>query len=93
MHENKEMKKLIFLLALASCTEAVPPVPPISEDTCNAARYTDLIGQDATALEKIMLLGKVRVIRPGQAVTMDFLQDRVNFVIDEGNDIASIRCG
>ena len=73
------MKRLLLLLALSGCTVAAPdqpPVPPITEDTCGAAQFADLIGQDATALERRLYLGQVRVIRPGDAVTMDFRPER-----------------
>lgn len=91
--KNELMKKLFPLLALAACTQAAPVVPQPPQDTCNAADFALLVGQDATALETVLLLGKVRVIRPGQAVTMDFRQERINFMIDEANRIEAIRCG
>lgn len=69
-----------------------PTMPSPAEDTCNAARYAGLIGQDATALERVLILSQVRVIRPGQAVTMDYRAERINFNVDEGNRITSIIC-
>ena len=87
------MKRMIALIALAGCTAAEPPLPPQIEDTCGAARFADLIGQDATALEKVLLLGPVRVIRPGDAMTMDFRPDRVNFKINAKETIQMIDCG
>lgn len=96
------MKKL-FLIAplvfLAACempqspaAPSGPIVPPAAEDTCNAAQYTALIGQDATALERVLLLGQVRVIRPGDAVTMDFRPERINFNVAADNRITTITC-
>ena len=87
------MKRLLILIALAGCTVAEPPLPPQLEDTCGATNFADLIGQDATALEKTLLLGPVRVIRPGDAVTMDFRPDRINFKIAENETIRTIDCG
>ena len=52
-----------------------------------------LIGQDATALERVLIMGKVRVLRPGQAMTMDYWPDRINFMIDGDNRIERITCG
>lgn len=96
------MKRFVFVssfLALAAC-EAPPvsapliaPIPPVAQDTCSAAQYAGLIGQDATALERILLIGQVRVIRPNQPVTADFRPDRINFDINAANQITSIRCG
>lgn len=85
------------ILMLSACAQipgpGLPPVAPIAEDTCNAAQYANLIGQDATALERVLLMGPVRVIRPGIGVTMDYSAARINFAIDESNQIARISCG
>ncbi len=83
-----------LLGTIAACTiPDSPPSPPMLEDTCNARQYGNLIGQDATTLEKVMLLGQVRVIRPGDAVTQDFRPERINFGIDTNNQISDISCG
>lgn len=94
------MKKVFSLLAVATtvaCTDlpppaAPPPVPAPTQDACNAAAYRDLIGQDGTALERVMLLGQVRIIRPGMAVTADYRPARINFDIGEDGRIRSIYC-
>ena len=87
------MKRLIPFLVLAACAAPEQPLPPQLEDTCGAARFADLIGQEATALERELLLGPVRVIRPGDAVTMDCLPERVNFNIDDEGTIMMVDCG
>ena len=91
------MKRALILVFLAACSQTQAPqpvpVPPAAQDSCNAAQFADLVGQDATALERVLLLCKVRVIRPGQPVTMDFLPDRINFMIDDANLIAQVTCG
>ncbi|HCP81400.1 MAG TPA: hypothetical protein DIT67_07335 [Octadecabacter sp.] len=93
--------KIMFAIApilfLAACEAVAPaptmdPLPTPTQDTCNASTYGHLIGQDATALERVMLLGQVRVIRPGQAVTMDFRPERINFNVGEDERITSIHC-
>ncbi len=86
---------IIGLLGLTACTvtEPIAPIPPTTEDTCNARQYANLIGQDATALEKVLILGQVRVIRPGDLVTQDFRPERINFGIDTTNRISDISCG
>lgn len=93
--------KLVFafapFFALAACgitpaTPTLPPVPDPAQDTCNAASFASLVGQDATALERVLLLGEVRIIRPGQAVTMDFRPSRINFNIGPDNRITAITC-
>ena len=87
------MKRIIALTLLAGCAAQELPLPPQLQDTCGAARFADLIGQDATALETTLLLGPVRVIRPGDAVTMDFQPARINFMIDDNETIRMIDCG
>ena len=84
------------MLWVTACSTA--PSPPVAiaqsvPDTCNATRYGDIIGQDATALEKVLLLGMVRVIRPGDLVTQDFRPDRINFRIGADNRINDVSCG
>ncbi|MFQ1699352.1 I78 family peptidase inhibitor [Loktanella agnita] len=88
------MKHLTLLILLAGCS-VVPEhaVPPPAEDTCNASAHADLIGQDAKALERRLILGPVRLVRPGDMVTMDFRPERINFEIGQDEIIASIRCG
>lgn len=78
---------------LVACTTTQPPLPPTLEDTCNAGEYANLIGQDATALEKVLILGMVRVVRPGDMVTQDYRPERINFGIDASNRISDISCG
>ncbi|WP_108813665.1 I78 family peptidase inhibitor [Loktanella sp. Alg231-35] len=87
------MKRLMALIVLAGCTAAPPPLPPQLEDTCGAANFAGLIGQDVTALETRLHLGMVRVIRPGDLVTQDFRPGRINFMIGEDNVIGTINCG
>ncbi|MEL6838134.1 MAG: I78 family peptidase inhibitor [Pseudomonadota bacterium] len=87
------MKRLSFLLLLAACSPAPTPLPPTLEDTCGARDYANLIGQDVTSLEKVLILGPVRVIRPGDMVTMDFLPDRINFGIDRDEKVIEVSCG
>ena len=86
---------IIGLAALTACTGVDPTaqIPPTIDDTCNASQYSELIGQDATALEKVLILGQVRVIRPGDLVTQDFRPDRINFGIDDANRISDVSCG
>ncbi|WP_234967410.1 I78 family peptidase inhibitor [Octadecabacter temperatus] len=88
------MAPIVFLFACEAVSppQTVDPLPTPQQDTCNASAYSNLLGQDATALERVMLLGQVRVIRPGQVVTMDFRPDRINFNVGADNRITSIHC-
>lgn len=91
--------RFVFLsLLLSACAaQGTGPVLPL-QDHCNGAAYADLIGQPATALETVLILAPVRVVRPGMAVTgvavtMDYLENRINFHISETDTITRISCG
>lgn len=89
-------------LAVAGCSTVPPvraggPYPPV-EAQCDAERARWAIGREATAdvVEEVRVATQsrdVRVIRPGQVVTMDFRPDRVNIRVNERNAITSITCG
>lgn len=98
------MKKLIVLLVLAACakTPSQPNATPIKienrlpagmDDSCGAKRYHTLLDQDATALERILILGQVRVVRPGSILTQDYKPQRMNFHVGDDGKIAQISCG
>jgi len=84
------------VLALLGCSAVEPELPTLPEpdaDTCNVRQYAGLIGQDVTALERVLILGQVRVIRPGTVVTQDFRPERMNFHITADDHIQRIACG
>tara|TARA_R110002167_G_scaffold1426_1_gene6656 strand:- start:124141 stop:124542 length:402 start_codon:yes stop_codon:yes gene_type:complete len=95
------MKKLVIFVVLAACTSVAPmPTAPVIQrlpvgvaDTCGAARYQTLLDQGATALERVLILGEVRIIRPSTIVTQDFRPTRMNFHIGTDGQIAQISCG
>lgn len=91
---------LAAALALAGCAAPLPPPPPPQRlppqpavDTCGAAPHVGLIGQDAAALERVLILRPIRLIRPGTPVTEDFSPSRINIHIDGANRIIAISCG
>jgi hypothetical protein len=66
---------------------------------CNADAAQSFIGQDASdttvgqAQAAAGATGAVRVIKPGQPVTMDYRADRLNVEVDDHNAIVRITCG
>lgn len=76
-----------------------PPQPgAVSSARCDADRASWAIGQEASAevVERIRVdtgSTQVRVIKPGQMVTMDYIGTRVNIDVDDRNRITAIRCG
>ena len=83
------------------------PVPPPSASVsppmagtmqCNDGKGQTAVGQTATqaVVDKIIAdtgSRNARVIKPGQAVTMDYREDRVNINVDANNVIISVKCG
>ena len=88
---------LVCCLAIAGCSTVLEPpmpaVPSAEEDTCNGSQYANLVGQPESALERVLILREVRIIRPGMMVTMDHRPTRLNFVIGESRNIERIYCG
>ena len=81
---------------------AVPPeeVPEVggSGHTCNAQGLADLIGREATSAlgtEAVRRSGSrtMRWIRPGDVVTMDYREDRLNIHLDERGRVQRFACG
>lgn len=93
-------------LLLAGCT--TPPAPPhepapvpprvAPSGECGAERVQDRVGRPyAEGLGEAILAesgaATLRVIRPGEAVTLDYRGDRINVRLDDDGVITDIRCG
>jgi hypothetical protein len=94
------MRRALLLplaLALAACVTAAPrPAPPPDPGTlasCGADRLIGLIGAPVSALPATGLPEAVRILRPGDAVTMDFSERRLNVTLDAADRIAGLGCG
>lgn len=87
---------LLVLMAMAACTGAPEqPISPLSAatgDACGASAHTHLAGQDAGVLERLYILGQVRILRPGGLVTADLRPERLNFELDDENRITRVFC-
>ncbi len=102
MRINLAAQTVAIMAALSACAPmpvtpppvpSGPSVPDAANDTCNAGANAGLIGQPATALERVLIMAPVRIIRPGDAVTMDFMESRINFELDPFDRIVRIFCG
>ena len=71
---------------------------PPQRQACNPDVVQDEVGKPATA-ERIEAIRErsgskvVRVVRPGQAMTMDFRGDRVDIHVDAQDVIVAVSCG
>lgn len=62
-------------------------------DSCGALRLQGLVGQPAEVLESIRFTQPVRVVGPGQPVTMDFNPQRLNVETTDADRIKRLACG
>jgi len=94
---------LVALMAIGACTPTGTP-PSRGEQMaelpmhCGEARIADLIGKrwgEAMRADVLKRTGArtLRVIAPGDAVTMDYRTDRLNLETDAEGRITRIRCG
>jgi len=93
------------LLAVSACATTTTGAPPMSGQTppvvmsCNAdSAKPAAIGKTATAavVERARVdagARTARVLKPGQMVTMEYLEGRLNIDVDAGNVISRVRCG
>ncbi|MBP9233918.1 MAG: hypothetical protein KBF30_04535 [Hyphomonadaceae bacterium] len=74
-----------------------PTTPPASDpalaDTCNMAQYAALVGKPAADPGVPPAGATVRIIKPGDQVTMDFQATRLNVDVDAAGTITGLRCG
>ena len=89
----------IVLLSMVACTTMPPPgAAPLPGAMCNADAASWAVGRAPTAdvVERARVesnSASVRVIRPGDAVTMDFRGDRLNITVNDRDAIIGLKCG
>jgi hypothetical protein len=88
----------VTLLAACAGTPPPSPVPPSVGVVCNASRVQFAVGRPLTSnLENEARLrsgaGMVRVIWPGQVVTMEYNERRLNIEVDAAGRVIRVRCG
>lgn len=98
------------LLALAACSTAPPaeprpqpseatrpaePAPPAAEaDMCGASKMQHLVGKPRSEIPVPVKPELQRVVCTTCAMTMDYRQDRLNFLFDaQTGIIKEVRCG
>lgn len=81
----------VFVAGCSAAPQTGREAAPAAQDTCNAAAYQNLIGQDAVA--DLSLPEPKRTYRLGDAVTTDFDPKRLNIQLDDTDTIIAINCG
>jgi len=91
------MKLTIALAALVAVACVSAPEPAASR-TCNTEGLQDLVGREGNVAlnEEAMRRSGARQsrrIRPGDVVTMDFSEDRLNIYVDAQGRVERFTCG
>lgn len=80
--------------------DAAPPLPRVTDndDACGASRVQDRVGQDFDAALGATLQARsgaatLRVMRPGEAHTLDYRAERLNVRLDAEGRIVALDCG
>jgi len=66
------------------------------DDPCGARDLQHLVGQPVPSAEALAGIEgplRIRVIRPGDMVTMDHIPGRLNFELDTADTVRALRCG
>ena len=91
----------LTLLAGCCCTPkpatevAPPPVaaqPRGEPDTCGRARFQNLIGTPADAIDRASLPPGTRILTPTSIVTRDFRRERLNIMTGTDGKVSSLQC-
>lgn len=85
-----------FPALLAACVPPGPePMPPepAPTDACGASAMQDLVGQPESVLMAMTFANPTRFIKPGMAVTLDFVAERLNISIGKDGRIDRVDCG
>ncbi|KAF1715287.1 hypothetical protein CSC74_14460 [Pseudoxanthomonas yeongjuensis] len=95
---------IVLFPMLAACASTASLLPAEAGPTvkgdgrCDAAPVAWAVGQkaDEQVMKKVWQqsgAGLIRPMAPGQVVTMDFRQDRINVHLDADNTITHLDCG
>jgi len=90
---------VLLTLGLVACATVAPEPPTAAppDDACGSARFADLVGQPRRdVLDEVARRGaprRMRWIRPGDAVTMDYIAERLNIYFDAQDRVERLACG
>ena len=94
----RKIALIVALLPLVAACAPVAPLPGVPTGSCSADRLDRFVNRRATpdVLARVKSrsgASVVRVLRPGQIVTMEFLNGRLNVNVDDRNWIKRFNCG
>lgn len=85
------MRYLMLLPLLVACAPAIPTKDDLTPN-CGAELFHSYVGTSAKALNKYDLPKSARILRPNQAITLDFSPNRLTIDVDELNRVSSVTC-
>lgn len=96
MHSRTRLTPLLCAAVLAACAQSAPAPTPGA--ACRAEGALFAVGQpltDALAQDAARRAGasRVRLLRPGQVVTLEFDGGRLNLDVDASSKVTGARCG
>ena len=84
------------LAALAACEPGVGGTEgsyrPV-EDACGAAGLQMWVGQPLSSLAALPLDQPMRVLKPGQVMTLEYQENRLSVTTDDAGTITRLTCG
>ena len=85
---------VLMTALLSACVMPVVTYPPTTDpNACGAAGLQGLIGMSATVIPPTGVWASIRIIHPGDVVTMDYSASRLNVYVDAANRITRLTCG
>ena len=82
---------IVLLFGAVACDLAILPEP--AAHTCGAEAAQTLIGRPFEAGQSVLNTGPIRVIGPGDAVTLDHRPSRLNVALDAAGSVIRVFCG
>ncbi|MGX9351525.1 I78 family peptidase inhibitor [Shimia sp. W99] len=68
-------------------------LPLVGSSSCSEEAFGPMLGRPVSVLETIETPEKVRVIAPGQIITMEYLPQRLNVEHDDRKIVTKVWCG
>ena len=95
---------VLTALLLGGCATATggsdgkAPAGAVAEGVCDAAKVTPLFGKALSSeveaqARRLSGAERTRVLRPGDAATMDYRSDRLNLILDAQDRLTGANCG
>ncbi|MEJ1097394.1 MULTISPECIES: I78 family peptidase inhibitor [unclassified Pseudoxanthomonas] len=96
--EATERSQAAANAAAQPVADAATAPPPVSEGGCDDVQAQWLVGKPATDADveqarKDAKATLVRQLKPGQAVTLEFNESRLNVELDAKGVVTAVRCG